>query len=210
MTAPSLLDSRPVIPIGSIVRLQIQTGEIKTGERYRRVYDPAPIRAVPCITLTPDGVTGPGSGGPDLLDIHHRDHRAGKFGGGKNGISILFTHHYELMRARFGPHVVDGIAGENILVDSDRQIRIEDLARGLLIETAGGPVYLHDLVIASPCVEYTRFVLGYPPDARADTTFRDALEFLGPGLRGFYARYSGEPQMLRPGDRVGLPIPLEQ
>lgn len=207
MSASRFPAPRIVVPIGPIVRLQIQTGEIKVGERGRRVYDPSPIRTVPSVRLTSGGITVPGDGAPDVLDIHHRDHPAGKWGGGKNGISVLFTYHYELMRARFGPHLVDGIAAESILVESNRQITLDDLRHGLVVETAGGAAFLHDLVVAPPCVEYTRYVLHYPPEARADATFTDALKYLGPGLRGFYARYSGEPLLLRPGDRVGLPVP---
>jgi hypothetical protein len=36
----------------------------------------------------------------------------------ENTISIGFTSHYAQMRARFGEHMQDGIAGENINIDS--------------------------------------------------------------------------------------------
>lgn len=194
-----------VIPLGSVVRLQIQTGEIKVGERGRRVYDPAPIRPVPYLRLDAGGFIGPGADGQEIRDIHHRDHPAGKWTA-KNGTCILFTRHYELMRARFGDHIVDGIAGESILVESDRQITVEDLRHGLTIQTAEGMALLHDLVVAPPCVEYTRFAMRYPPEAHADARFKDALKFLLPGMRGFYARYAGHSVTVRLEDKVGLPV----
>lgn len=206
MAALSVAVAPRFTPLGSIVRLQIQTGEIKVGERGRRVYDPAPIRPVPYLRLSSGGFTGPGVDSQDILDIHHRDHPAGKWTP-KNGICVLFTRHYELMRARFGSHITDGIAGESILVESDRQIRLEDLQHGLTIHTADGEAVLHDLVVAPPCVEYTRFALQYPPEAHADGRFKDALQFLSPGMRGFYAHYDGPPVTMRLGDRIGLPIP---
>jgi hypothetical protein len=202
--------SSPVTPrvrfLGPVVRLQIQTGEVKVGERGHRVYNPAPIRPVPYLLLGPGGFVGPGADGHDILDIHHRDHPSGKWTP-KNGICILFTRHYELMRARFGDHIIDGIAGESILVESDRQITVEDLQHGLAIQAAGGVALLHDLVVAPPCVEYTRFALQYPPEAHADARFKDALKFLLPGMRGFYAHYDGQPLTVRLGDQMGLPDP---
>lgn len=204
MTTRSFSVAPQSLALGSVVRLQIQTGEIKVGERGRRVYDPAPIRPVPYLQLGPGGLMGPGEDGRDILDIHHRDHPSGKWTP-KKGICILFTHHYELMRARFGGHIADGIAGESILIESDRQISVEDLRHGLIIETAGGVALLRDLVVAPPCVEYTRFALRYPPEAHADIPFKDALKFLLPGMRGFYARYDGPLVTVRLGDRTGLP-----
>jgi hypothetical protein len=173
----------------------------------RRPLIPTPIRPVPYLHLGPGGFTGLGVDGQDILDIHHRDHPAGKWTP-KNGICILFTRHYELMRARFGDHIVDGIAGESILIESDRQISVEDVRDGVVIQTAGGAL-LHDLVVTPPCVEYTRFALRYPPGAHADARFKEALKFLLPGLRGFYAHYEGQPVTVRLGDQIGLPIPAD-
>ena len=120
-----------------------------------------------------------------------------------NGISVGFTSHYDTMRARFGEHLLDGLAGENILVRADRPFGEVDLAGGLLVETAGGATARLDrVIVATPCVEFTRFALRHPDDARTDRAVKEALIFLDGGMRGYYTRYSGDPVAIRPGDRV--------
>jgi hypothetical protein len=188
--------------LGPVVRLQVQTAALVAGERGRRTFDPAPLREVDSLRLTPNGVLGI-TGDGEVMDVHHRDHPASKWGG-NNGVSVLFTHHYRLMRDRFGPHLTDGIAGENILVVADRRIELEDLKNGLGVETADGPVRLHNLMTAEPCVEYTRYSLRRSPYEPADPVMTDALTFLRAGMRGFYARFAGEEMVVRPGDRVYL------
>ncbi len=44
--------------LGKICRLQVQPTSLKVGDRSRRSYDPAGIRAVPKLSITKDGVTG--------------------------------------------------------------------------------------------------------------------------------------------------------
>jgi hypothetical protein len=192
--------------LGPIVRLQIQQSSLKTGTKPFRQYDPAPVLAVPSLVITTGGamIRDPAQG--IRLDVHHRDHSAGKHADGINGLSVLFTSHYRAMRARFGAHVADGVAGESILVDTEHSISEDDLRGGLLITTAdGATAHLHITQVAEPCVEFTRFNLRLPPDARADQAFKDAMQFLRDGRRGFYAAYRGEPITLRLGDRVSLP-----
>ena len=91
--------------LGRIVRLQIQRSSLKTGEKPRRSYDPAPLLAVDRVALGPDGVLGeePG-GGAWLVDVHHRAHPETKNEDGVHGVSLGFTSHYGLMRERFGAH----------------------------------------------------------------------------------------------------------
>src|SRR2546427_7892671 len=60
--------------LGRIVRLQIQRSSLKTGEKPRRAYDPAPLLAVDRVALGPDGVLGEDAGGAWLVDVHHRAH----------------------------------------------------------------------------------------------------------------------------------------
>ena len=190
--------------IGTIVRLQIQESSLKVGDKPR-CYDPAPIRSVPAIGLSAAGVVGLVENGESIVDVHHHDHPASKNRRGENGISLGFTGHYREMRQRFGQHLADGIAGENILIEADRQFREEELAGGVVVEgTAERQLELRPVIVAAPCVEFSRYALQFPDDARPDATVTEALRFLDAGMRGFYATYSGEPDVVEVGARVFL------
>lgn len=190
--------------LGEIVRLQVQTAELKTGPLGRRTYDPSPIRTSETLYLTEDGVEGLDASGFVLSDVHNRLHPSGKNRDGVHGVSILFTSHYRRIRDRFGPHVVDGNAGESILVDSDGLVGPEDMQSGVVIETENGPACLALAKPAEPCVEFTRFCLRRPAGARADRMLNDALVFLRDGARGYYLIYNGPPATFRAGQRVYL------
>lgn len=191
--------------IGRIVRLQVQETSLKVGERLRRWYDPAPMRPVPMLILDEHGVIGRTETGDTILDVHNMTHPASKSRAGSNGISVGFTAHYDAMRARFGDHLADGIAGENILVATERLFMEDDVAVGLRIETDDGTaIDLEQIIIAEPCVEFSRFSLRYPLDAPSDHAVTDALNFLREGTRGFYATYRGAPKAITVGARVYL------
>jgi MOSC domain-containing protein YiiM len=191
-------------PLGTVVRLQVQESSLKVGPTQGRSYNPSPIRAVPAITLSARGVTGLDETGAAVPDVHHRDHPSGK-NRGENDVCILFTDHYRAMRERFGDHLTDGIAGESILVETNESVRPEDVNEGITIRTVGGgDALLEQIRVAEPCVEFTRFTIHYPPDARSDRAVTDALDFLRAGRRGFYAHYSGEPVKVALGDTVFL------
>jgi hypothetical protein len=191
--------------IGPIVRLQVQVASLKVGEAPRRRYDPTPLRAVPALLLDADGAIGLAADGDQVLDIHNQRHAATKQRQGVNALSVGFTAHYAAMRERFGEVVPNGVAGENILIASDRLWREDDLAAGLELETASGQrVRLERLVVAAPCVEFTRWAMHFPDDARPDLTVTENVRFLDDGMRGFYAAYDGEPVTIALGDRVYL------
>jgi hypothetical protein len=191
--------------VGTIVRLQVQTASLKVEGKPRR-YDPAPLRVVPALRVTSGGVTGLADDGTTVADVHHADHPRSKNRQGTNGISLGFTAHYTAMRARFGDHLVDGIAGENILIEVSRRFEEDDLARGLVIEDGDGArLVLRPISVAAPCVEFARFAVRIPADVRSDTSVTEALRFLDGGMRGFYAVATGEPAQVRPGARVFLP-----
>jgi len=178
--------------VGSIVRLQIQVSSLKQGERPRSWYDPGPIQSLKALRIDSGGVHGIADlTGDEISDVHHRDHPTTKFRG-ENGISLGFTSHYQRMRNRFGAHLSDGVAGENILVNTDRIIADEDLLNGVVIITRHGPVSLGSAEIAKPCVEFSKFCGGYEPDQLADSTITETLQFLFDGTRGFYVRYDQE------------------
>jgi hypothetical protein len=173
-------------PIGRIVRLQVQTAHLKRDTQPHRWYDPAPITDVASLLLDGGGVTGIASDGTSHLDVHHRDHPISR-NRGDNGVSIGFTGHYDAMRERFGAHLSDGIAGENILVASEAIHTEETLGGTLFIQTASGIIRLEQVIDAPPCVEFTRFCMQWPPDRRPDRTITEGLQFLDRGMRGFYA-----------------------
>jgi len=191
--------------IGQIVRLQVQESSLKVGGSPRGWYDPAPIRAVPMLTLHENGVVGRAETGDMMLDVHNTTHSASRNRAGSNSISVGFTSHYGAMRARFGDHLVDGIAGENILVATERMFTEADFAAGICIETGdGAAIDLDQIIIAEPCVEFSRYALRYPLDAPSDRAVTDALNFLREGTRGFYATYRGAPTTIAVSARVSL------
>jgi hypothetical protein len=193
MTLPNLT------PLGPIVRLQIQRTGLKLGEKPHRVYDPAPLLEVQALTLSPAGAVALLPDGSALLDVHHLLHPRTRNLDGVNDLSVGFTGHYARMRDRYGPHLTDGCAGENILVENSAQIELPAVQRGLAIQTGQGWVWLHGVRVALPCVEFSTYAArpAVPEDVKA------TLQFLDYGLRGFYCTYDDEPPaMVSVGDTV--------
>ncbi len=172
--------------IGRIVRLQVQTAHLKRGDKPHRWYDPTPITVVPQLMLDASGVRGMLGDGTMVEDVHNEAHEISRFRG-DNGISIGFTSHYEAMRDRFGDHLTDGAAGENILIACDDPHSTETLGPVLYAISDDGTVELVEVGVAAPCVEFSAFCLGYPHDRKPDRTVTEALQFLHNGRRGFYA-----------------------
>jgi hypothetical protein len=193
-----------LIEIGSVKLLQVQRSSLKAGERPHRYYDPAPLLAVDRLLLTAGGCVGMLAGGEQLVDVHHAEHPSSKHRQGLNGVSIGFTSHYHAMRERFGPHLTEGIAGENILIETVRDFALADLGEAVVILAAAGEhAFLGNLLVAEPCVEFSRFA-HLSADPPAPKELRATLQFLGAGRRGFYARLA-EGQggaLLQLGDRV--------
>src|SRR5829696_3415278 len=148
--------------LGEIIRLQIQTTSLKIGERPHTRYDPAGIVSVPRLGLEPGGVNGFTDDGTRLDDVHHAQHPRSK-SRGTNAISVLFTAHYDEIRNRFGDWLADGIAGENILVRCDRHLSELELRSGIRIASSDGAIIdLERVVVADPCVEFSRYAMRFP------------------------------------------------
>lgn len=191
--------------IGTIVQLQVQRSSLKVRGEQGRSYDPAPITSVRQLDLDPGGVVGHDPELDRVIDVHHRDHPMSK-NRDDNGISIGFVSHYDLMRERVGEHLANGLAGENILVETDQTFTRADLPEHLIIETADGrQIELVGAKVAEPCVEFTKFSLQYDPFASPDATVTETLQFLRGGMRGYYATYLGAPSAVQLGDVLRLP-----
>ena len=175
------MSEAPGVRVGPVVRIQVQREPLKVPHGY---YDPSYLTAVDAAELDADGVVGIDAGGR-IVDAHHRRHPRAR-GGGNRALSIGFTGHYAAMAERFGDRVVPGIAGENLIVDGP-PLRMDDLARGLVVVTgSGAQVRLGSLRPAAPCREFTSFLLGHrTPLARDEIA--DELAFLSEGTRGFIA-----------------------
>lgn len=197
MSAPAIGEE-----IGRIVRLQVQVRSLKVPGPKHRAYDPGGIVAVPRLLLEEVGATGVTEDGTRVQDIHHREHpkTRNRFG---NEICFGFTSHYSAMRARM-PLLVDGMAGENLLIESDRMWDLDALFDGLVIVTGSGPVVLEDVEVAKPCPEFARYALQFPETARPDQRVIDAVRFLDGGVRGFYATCVSDLAEVNAGDRVHL------
>ncbi|HEX2032822.1 MAG TPA: hypothetical protein VHS99_01435 [Chloroflexota bacterium] len=187
--------------IGVVGRLQVQRASVKLGQRPWRRYDPAPLLCVPAIAVSEAGVVGLREDGAPLVDVHNREHPESKHHG-HNGLSLGFSSHYSLLRRRFGARLTDGIAGENLLVQTARTFDRADLGAALVLETGAGFVRLQDVRVAEPCVEFSRFALGCADPDVNEAALAEALTFLRHGMRGYYATYTGGPSIVRLGDRV--------
>jgi len=176
-----------VTPLGSVVGLQVQRSPLKPGPRETREYDPSPLLQVEVLDIDPRGCIGR-SGGERVLDVHHADHPQTRNRRLANGLSLLTRTAYDRLRQAYGDHLVDGIAGESVLLDTPEAV---ELSGSLLLETEdGGVLALHDVAPAPPCVEFSRFALDRAPGP-VDEEVLAALSALGDGARGWYASTSG-------------------
>lgn len=179
-----------LISLGTIVRLQVQREKIKSGQGADERYTPErDLLSVVALRIDDGGVTGIAESGEAVPDVHHRDHPRSRFRGG-NGVSIGFTGHYARMRERFGNHLVDGIAGEGILVEHEGVVSLADLAQGIVITGDDGRIVGIDTwEVAHPCAPFSKFCLRFPPGQKADRRVTEALRFLEDGTRGFNGTY---------------------
>ena len=190
----------PVLEL-PVVRLQVQLGPIKPGRAPWRVYRPEVLHEVDRLIATPDGVVGVDADGAEHVDVHHRAHPASRDRKGRAGISIMTTGDYRALRDRYGAHLVDGIAGESILLEHPAGLARRAMPVTLTLRRAadGGQVPLTGVHIADPCVEFTRFCLRLPASDVVGDDVRQGLLDLGGGARG-YKMVAGARATIRIGD----------
>jgi MOSC domain-containing protein YiiM len=183
--------------LGTIQKVQIQREPLKQGSPTR--YQPAGILQVAGLRITPTGLVGITSDGGELLDVHNSAHPQTRYRGG-NALSFGFTGHYDHLRERFGAHLHDGTAGENVIV-AGPALTPAELGARLGIRHAGGVIVLESIRWIPPCAAFSQYAAGHQLTGAEQ---RQALQFLSEGRRGYYAAPSDDAVgvVLRPGDAL--------
>ena len=173
-------------------------GQTPTGS----LYDAGRRVDVDRLEITTRGIEAALAGGEQVLDIHHLDH-PDKAYGTDDLVCVGFTSHYGAMRNEYGEHMVNGVAGENILIDYPREVWPDDLDRFLAIEIVR-LVTLSLVRFATPCVEFSQFCIQRQREEIPKDRMREVLRFLGRGRRGFLLVLDAalDAVTVRPGDRV--------
>ncbi len=179
----------------------------------KHFYDADRRVEVDSLQISNRGIEATLDGGERVLDIHHLDH-PGKQYDDDDLVCIGFSAHYDAMRREFGDHMVDGIAGENIIIEHPAEVWPEDLRGSLTIENqdTGEAAFLNLVSFAEPCTEFSRFCLQRPHGHVPGPHLGEVLKFLGGGRRGFLLLIDPGhgPVTVRRGDRVFVngPNPL--
>jgi len=191
-----------MVEVGVIVFVQIQREPMKTLINKQRVYRTDPLLRVKQLYLSPKGIEGVTEQGETYTDVHHSEHPNSRYRG-NNSLSFGFLHHYVAMRQRFGSHIADGVAAENIIFKMNQQYLDDPLTDLLIIRTrTGQEVVLSDVTPAAPCVEFSQFCHGHD-SSTAD--LKDTLRFLDNGRRGYYAKLPKQDYLVQAGDILYRP-----
>ena len=191
--------------LGTVSLVQVQPAGliIETPEGYN--YDPSRRVEVERLQITPQGIEAVTPQGERVLDIHHKDHPETRYLGGDD-VSINFTSHYAAMRAQFGEHMVDGIAGENIIIEYEQEVWLPDLSQKIIIENPDtrDRVLLEVDDFAAPCEEFSHFAARSQHKRLPADKLKATLQFLNNGRRGFLLVLSkGQAEAtVQPGDQV--------
>lgn len=102
--------------------------------------------------------------------------------------------------------MLDGIAGENIIIDYEHEVWPEDLGKRIAIEDqqTGQMAFLDMVMFAAPCEEFSHFAAQSQHERLPADVLNATLQFLGNGRRGFLLLLSDgqDPRIVRPGDKV--------
>ena len=191
--------------LGIVKLVQVQPSGliIETPSGY--LYDVSRRVEVENILVTSLGIEAITVKGEHVLDIHHINH-PDKAYDNDDLVCVGFTSHYEAMRERFGQHMVDGSAGENIIIENHQEIWMDDLGTNIAIESAetGRRIYFDVVRFAAPCEEFSHFVADSQSERLPSKKLKETLQFLNNGRRGFLLALSDgqETVIIRAGDRV--------
>lgn len=168
-------------------------------------YDATRLVQVDQLEITALGIEATIPGGEHVLDIHHLNH-PDKAYDDDDLVCIGFTSHYKAMRAQFGGHMVNGIAGENIIIEYSEEIWPDDLGQKIGIENQenGEMANFKMVSFASPCVEFSQFCIQNQYEAIPSEQMKGILDYLGNGRRGFLFVLNKMQDMItvKPGDEV--------
>lgn len=191
--------------LGKVKFVQVQPSGLIIETPSGCYYDASRRVEVDHLLITSKGIEATTPEGEHVLDIHHIDH-PDKAYDDDDLVSIGFTSHYEAMRARFGEHMVDGVAGENIIIEFGEEVWVDDIGGQLAIEnTDTGQKTMLDLVcFAAPCDEFSHFASQSQGERLLAAELKATLNFLNNGRRGFLLVLSKDQEsaMIRPGDKV--------
>ena len=140
----------------------------------------------------PRGVSGVTDDGEVVLDVHHQDHPQSRDRKGRAGILFMGTGDYAALRERYGDHVIDGIAGETMLLDAPDGLAGGDLPDTVTVRpppdrwncTASGPPIRASSSAGSACARRSR--------RWWTTRSRQTLIDLDGGARGYRSIASAE------------------
>ena len=191
--------------LGKVKLVQLQPSGLIIETPAGYFYDAQRRVEVDHLLITSKGIEATTPDGKHVLDIHHIDH-PDKAYDDDDLVCIGFTSHYEAMRTRFGEHMIDGVAGENMIIDFDQEIWEEDIGKQLAIEnTKTGKMTFLDLVcFATPCDEFSHYAAQSQVERLTAPELKAILKFLNKGRRGFLFVLSEgqEAATVQPGDRV--------
>lgn len=172
----------------SLVQLQPTGLIIETPDKTPTgfLYDTTRLVEADRLVITPLGIEATILEGEHMLDIHHINH-PDKAYDDDDLVCIALTSHYDAMRAYFGEHMVNGSAGENIIIECSEELWLDDLGQKMGIENQDtGEMAIFEIVrSASPCVEFSQFCSRKQYEKMPAELMKDILKFLGNGRRGF-------------------------
>jgi len=191
--------------LGRVKLVQVQPSGliIETPSGY--YYDVSRRVEVEKLLITSLGIEATTAKGEHVLDIHHINHPEKEYDN-DDLVCIGFTSHYEAMRDRFGQHLEDGTAGENIIIEYDQEVWKDDLGQQIAIEDVetGNKTLLDVLSYAAPCEEFSHFAANSQHEKLPAAELKKALQFLNNGRRGFLLVLSDGQEVgtVQAGDRV--------
>ncbi|GAB5494642.1 MAG: hypothetical protein Phog2KO_48570 [Phototrophicaceae bacterium] len=169
--------------IGTVAFVQVQRYSMKKVINDDLHYDTSPLLLVDKLWLNDKGIIGITSDNTSIIDVHSQQHPESKYRG-DNKISIGFLSNYKVMRERFGEHMVDGIAGESILINLDTDLPDDILEKEWILENSEGQqIKLKSVIVAPPCREFSIFCA---QETIAGAELKSTLQFLHNGRRGYY------------------------
>ena len=190
--------------LGKVKLVQIQPSGMTIDTPTGAFYDVTRRVEVESLVITPLGIEAALPTGEPVLDIHHINHPDKAYK--DDLISIGFTSHYQAMRERFGEHMQDGTAGENIIIEYNEEVWLDDLGQGVIIENAetSQRAVLEILRIATPCNEFSHFAANSQHQRLPAAELKSTLQFLNHGRRGFLLALADgqENIVVKAGDRV--------